>query len=80
MVHFGQTGAHATIQRFIKDTMRDYLDDILIYSIDRSEHARHVRLVLHRPRDAGQYAKPSKRELDVQKTSRRFRMVSLINR
>jgi transposase InsO family protein len=73
---FGMTGAPATFQRFINDTLRDYLDvfctayldDILIYSKTRSEHSRHVRLVLQRLREAGLYAKLSKCEFAVPET------------
>jgi hypothetical protein len=37
-----------------------YLDDILIYSWDESKYVEHVKAVLHRLREAGLYAKPSK--------------------
>jgi hypothetical protein len=51
---FGLTGALATFQRFINDSLCDYLDqfcstyldDILIYSKTREEHEEHVRKVL----------------------------------
>jgi hypothetical protein len=47
---FGLTRALATFQRFINDSLRDYLnqfcsmylDDILIYSKTREEHEEHV--------------------------------------
>ncbi|KAG0156085.1 hypothetical protein PDIDSM_3261 [Penicillium digitatum] len=67
---FGLTGAPASFQRFINDTLREYLDcfctayldDILIYSRTRAEHIEHVRKVLQRPREAGLFAKLSKCE------------------
>jgi hypothetical protein len=51
---FGLTGAPTTFQRFINDSLREYLnqfcsvylDDILIYSKTREEHEEHVRKVL----------------------------------
>ena len=62
---FGLTGAPATFQRFINDTLREhldvfctaYLDDILIYSRTREEHLSHVRKVLTALRRAGLFAK-----------------------
>jgi len=73
---FGLTGAPATFQRFINDTLRQYLDqfcsayldDILIYSKTREEHIEHVRKVLMQLRKAGLFAKISKCEFFVQKT------------
>jgi hypothetical protein len=37
-----------------------FIDDILIYSKNEKEHARHLRIVLHRLRDHKLYAKFSK--------------------
>ena len=62
---FGLSGAPATFQRFINDTLREYLDvfctayldDILIYSRTRGQHEQHLRLVLTALRKAGLYAK-----------------------
>jgi hypothetical protein len=76
VVPFGLTGAPATFQRFMNDTLRGYLDafctayldDILIYSKTRSEHIRHVQLVLGRLRKAGLYAKIEKCEFLVSET------------
>lgn len=73
---FGLTGAPASFQRFINDTLRDYLDvfctayldDILIYSRTRAEHTRHVQQVLQRLRAAGLHAKLSKCEFYVPET------------
>ncbi|KAG0160247.1 hypothetical protein PDIDSM_7774 [Penicillium digitatum] len=73
---FGLTGAPASFQRFINDTLREYLDcfctayldDILIYSRTRAEHIEHVRKVLQRLREAGLFAKLSKCEFCVSET------------
>lgn len=73
---FGMIGAPATFQRFINDTLQDYLDvfctayldNILIYSKTYSKHSRHVYLVLQRLRDAGLYAKLSKCKFTIAKT------------
>jgi hypothetical protein len=73
---FGLTGAPASFQRFINDTLREYLDcfctayldDILIYSRTRTEHIEHVRKVLQRLREAGLFAKLSKCEFYVHET------------
>jgi hypothetical protein len=70
---FGLTGAPATFQRFMNDTLRDYLDifytvyldDILIYSKTRKEHIEHVRLVLEKLRGASLFAKIQKCEFLV---------------
>lgn len=51
---FGYTNAPATFQHFMNDIFRDmadlfvivYLDDILVFSLDTSEHEGHVRMVL----------------------------------
>ncbi|KAG0153387.1 hypothetical protein PDIDSM_5240 [Penicillium digitatum] len=74
---FGLTGAPASFQRFINDTLREYLDcfctayldDILIYSRTRAEHIEHVRKVLQRLREAGLFAKLSKCEFCVPRRS-----------
>jgi hypothetical protein len=73
---FGLTGAPATFQRFINDSLRGYLDqfcsayldDILIYSKTKEEHTEHVRKVLQRLREAGLFAKISKCEFFVTET------------
>lgn len=73
---FGMTGAPATFQRFINETLREYLDvfctayldDILIYSRTRSEHEEHLRLVLTALREARLHAKISKCEFFVTET------------
>jgi hypothetical protein len=73
---FGLTGAPATFQRFINDSLREYLDqfcsayldDILIYSRTKEEHITHVKKVLKRLRSAGLFAKLSKCEFFVTET------------
>ena len=65
---FGLTNAPAAFQRFMNDIFSDlldvcvmiYLDDILIYSNNMSEHHWHVKEVLKRLRKAGLYAKAEK--------------------
>ncbi|XP_054826969.1 uncharacterized protein LOC129324030 [Eublepharis macularius] len=65
---FGLTNAPAVFQRLMNDIFRDildqfvivYLDDILIYSRDASQHTRHVRTVLQRLRQHGLFAKLEK--------------------
>ena len=74
---FGLTNAPATCQRFVNDTLREfldvfcvyYLDDILIYSDNLEEHHKQVRQVLNRLLDAGLYVKPEKCEFDTTKTT-----------
>jgi len=65
---FGLTNAPTASQRFMNDIFSDlldvcvviYLDDILIYSNNMSEHHQHVKEVLKRLRKAGLYAKAEK--------------------
>jgi len=67
---FGLCNAPATMQNFINDVLRDYLDvfatayldDILIYSTSLNEHREHVRMVLRRLKEAGLYLKAEKCE------------------
>jgi len=67
---FSLTNAPAAFQRFINDIFSDlldvcvviYLDDILIYSNNMSEHHQHVKEVLKRLCKAGLYAKAEKCE------------------
>ena len=69
---FGLTNAPATFQRFMNDIFSDmldvhviiYLDDILVYPDDPTEHKIHVREVLHRLRQNGLYCKPEKCHFD----------------
>ena len=46
-----------------------FLDDILIYSRDETEHAKHLRLVLQTLRDKQLYAKFSKCEFWLREVS-----------
>ena len=70
MIPFGLTNAPAAFQRFMNDVFSDlldvcvvvYLDDILIYSDDITQHWSHVKEVLKRLRKAGLYAKAEKCE------------------
>jgi hypothetical protein len=65
---FGLTNAPAAFQRFMNDIFSDlldvhviiYLDDILIYSDNPSDHKKHVREVLRRLRQHGLYVRPDK--------------------
>ena len=65
---FGLTNAPATFQKMMNDILRPligrcvivYIDDILIYSRDRTEHLRHIRQVFQLLSDHNLYAKPSK--------------------
>ena len=69
-MNFVLCGAPSTFQNYINDILHEYLDDfctayiddILIYSENRKEHTRHVRLILQRQREAGL-------QVDVQKCS-----------
>ena len=69
----GLTNAPAAFQRFMNDLFADlldiyvvvYLDDILIYSENPSEHRKHVREVLRQLRAAGLYASLKKCVFDV---------------
>jgi len=64
-------------QHYMNDVLFDYLhqfcqaylDDIIIYSKTLKKHKRHVRLVLHRLREAGLQMNINKCEFHVQKTS-----------
>ena len=77
VLQFGPTNGPTTFQRFINDTLFDYLnvfctaylDDILIYSQSREEHTKHVRLVLQRLREANLQADISKSEFYTTSTA-----------
>ena len=45
---FGLCNAPGTFQSFINDSVREYLDDIFIYSEDENQHVEQVRKVLRR--------------------------------
>ncbi|HLO99762.1 MAG TPA: reverse transcriptase domain-containing protein [Fimbriimonas sp.] len=74
---FGLTNAPATFQRYINDTLREfldvfcvvYLDDILIYSKNTKEHQEQVRKVLEKLQEAGLFVNPGKCEFSVSRTS-----------
>ena len=73
---FGLTNASTTAQRFINNTLREYLDlfcfvyidDILIYSNNKREHQEQVCKVLAKLKEAGLYAKLAKCKFSVEKT------------
>ena len=73
---FGLTNGPSTYQRYMNDILFDYLDDfctaylddILIYSEDPTEHELHVKKVLQRLRDAGLQADIKKCEFGVTRT------------
>jgi len=62
---FGLTNALATFQSYMDDCLWPYIDDItlcylhdiLIYSTDEKEHEEHVRKMLERLWEFGQYCK-----------------------
>lgn len=74
---FGLTNAPAVFQRLVNDTLRDflnrfafvYLDDILIYSSDLSQHTIRVRQVLERLLENQLYIKAEKCEFHVSSIS-----------
>ena len=74
---FGLTNAPATAQRFMNDTLREfldlfciiYIDDILIYSNNKWEHQEQVWKFLAKLKEAGLYAKVEKYEFSVKKTT-----------
>ena len=74
---FGLTNGPASFQQFINDILFEhlgvfcqaYLDDILIYSKSRSEHRKHVRLVLDKLTAAGLQVDIEKCEFDVEETA-----------
>jgi len=70
---FGLTNGPATFQFYIDDCLRPYihdftvcyLDDILIYSTNKKEHAEHVRQVLQRREEFSLYCKAEKCQFGV---------------
>ncbi|KAL5597079.1 uncharacterized protein BROUX77_007027 [Berkeleyomyces rouxiae] len=74
---FGLTGAPATFQRYINNTLREYLDDfcsaylddVLIYTDgSHRDHMKKVQLVLQKLGDAGLRLDPNKCEFAVTET------------
>lgn len=69
---FGLSNAPATFQGYVQDVLRDlldiicvvYIDDILIFSRNQSEHNDHVRLVLERLRTGRLFANIEKCAFD----------------
>ena len=65
---FGLTNAPATCQALVNNALREYLDisvvayldDILVYSEDLTEHKKHVRQVLERLQDYNLQVDPEK--------------------
>src|SRR6266540_159597 len=65
---FGLNNALATFQRLMNKVLRQYigkfvqvyLDDVIIYSNNLTEHKRHIRAVLEKIREANLKLKPSK--------------------
>jgi hypothetical protein len=74
---FGLTNAPATMQQYVNDVMREfldifvivYLDDILIFSEEVSLHETHVKKVLEELAKAGLFVKGEKCEFDTQTTT-----------
>lgn len=70
VVAYGLVNALSFLQSFMMNILRDmlnhfvivYIDDILAYSRNYSEHIKHVRLVLHRLLKHGLYIKAEKCE------------------
>ena len=73
---FGLTNGPATFQRYINELLFDcldnfataFVDDILIYSLNESDHEMHVREVLHRLKKAGLQVDIQKCEFHAKQT------------
>ena len=74
---FGLNNAPATSQRFVNDTLPEYLDQFCVYYIDDflilwetfKEHRKEVRKVLQKLNDFGLFIKPEKCGFTVSETS-----------
>ena len=74
---FELTNAPATCQRFVNDTLREfldvfcvcYLDDILIYSDNLQGHRKQVKAVLEKLHVAELFVKPEKCAFKSNKTT-----------
>ena len=70
VISFGLTNAPAYFMYMMNKVLMEYLDkfvvvfidDILVFSKTKEEHAEHLRLVLQKPREHKLYAKLSKCE------------------
>ena len=70
---FGLSNAPATFQAYINDALAGlvdvicvvYLDDILVYSSNPSQHEDHIRQVLERLREANLFVKLSKCSFNI---------------
>src|SRR4051812_47418982 len=77
VMSFGLTNAPATFSRLMNYIFMEYLDkfvvvyldDILVYSKNEEEHAKHLRLILAKLRDHKLYAKYSKCEFWLPKVT-----------
>jgi len=56
-----------TFQRLINDMLREYLDDILIYSDDLEMHCSHMHKVLEKLNERALYVKKSKNRFETKK-------------
>ena len=74
---FGLINAPATYQRFVNDTLKEYLDvfcacyrdNILIYSDNLTDHKKQVKTILRKLSDAGLFVKPEKCEFETTKST-----------
>ena len=74
---FGLTNAPATCQRFVNNTLREfldvfcvcYLDVILLYSDNLQDHHKQVKAVLEQLHGAGLFVKAEKCEFEANKTT-----------
>src|SRR3954467_2783613 len=81
---FGLTNAPATLSRMMNSIFMEYLDkfvvvyldDILIYSKNEEEHAKHLRMVLTKLREHRLYAKFSKCEFWLPEVTYLGQMIS----
>jgi len=75
VISFGLTNAPAYFMYLINKVFMEYLDkfvvvsidDILVFSKNEEEHAKHLRLVLQKLREYKLYAKRSKCEFCLRK-------------
>ena len=73
LMRFGLTNAPATCQRFVHDTLREFLDvfficylqDILIYSDNCQDQCEQVKAILGKLYRAGLFLKPEKYEFEA---------------